>query len=398
MISKKTIYWIYPHFKFWMGGAKFLFEVGRRINRNKKYQVIFVANLGKKEIINKFKKERVNVITTSFISTNSLLYWGFLPFFLILDLISVFTKVKNYDILVATLFPSNLIASIISLLTKKPYIYYCYEPFPFFHSKKFIQLQPIHKRIFLSFLAKVYGWLDIWATRKAKLIITFDEEKRRQIKKIYQKDTKISSVGVDTNHFKPLDRSGLKSKHKNKNFIIHSTDYTELKKTDLALKAFQKLIKLNKVKNVVLLITSTRPDFPEKNKYIFLAKKLGIEKYVEFLGFLPYEKLPYYYSSAICYLSTIIDPFMISPNLPVKEALSCGTPVLRKKTEVIDVIDNVNGFIVNPKDSQEVANKIEFLIKNKKMRKIMGINGRKYIIKNYSWSKVIKNFLEFFSS
>ncbi|GIW63098.1 MAG: hypothetical protein KatS3mg090_0924 [Patescibacteria group bacterium] len=175
MITKKII-WFYPHLRFFMGGTVHLLEQLKEIKR-RGYDVSLIINTGDLQIIEKFKKEgnlKVNNLNT--FCTNDFIYWIFFPIFLLADLFRIYNianKEVNQDnskdvVFFATLFPSNLIAFILSRLFKKKYYFYCYEPFPFFHDREYIDKQSFSRRTILRVLSFLYGWLDVVAVKKAK--------------------------------------------------------------------------------------------------------------------------------------------------------------------------------------------------------------------------------------
>ena len=56
------------------------------------------------------------------------------------------------------------------------------------------------------------------------------------------------------------------------------------------------------------------------------------------------------------------------------------------------VVDDMkNGLLIKPKDSMDLANKIEELILNQNLRYIMGENGRKKYLEKYSIGSFISN-------
>src|SRR3990167_11199758 len=101
------------------------------------------------------------------------------------------------------------------------------------------------------------------------------------IKKTYNFNSIITLMGVDSNHFKTYKSNKIMSIYKNKIIISHSTDYSTMKRTELAIYAIDKVAKV--FPNIVLLITSTQPNSPSKKKYIELVKRLRLEKSVVFL-------------------------------------------------------------------------------------------------------------------
>ncbi|MGC9125781.1 MAG: glycosyltransferase, partial [Caldisericaceae bacterium] len=51
------------------------------------------------------------------------------------------------------------------------------------------------------------------------------------------------------------------------------------------------------------------------------------------------------------------------------------------------VEENECGFTVNPDDFDEIANKIQYLMKHPDERKLMGQKGRESVLANYTWDK-----------
>ncbi|GIW68017.1 MAG: hypothetical protein KatS3mg096_885 [Candidatus Parcubacteria bacterium] len=402
MITKKII-WFYPHLRFFMGGTVHLLEQLKEIKR-RGYDVSLIINTGDLQIIEKFKKEgnlKVNNLNT--FCTNDFIYWIFFPIFLLADLFRIYKIInKKLDqdnskevVFFATLFPSNLIAFILSRLFKKKYYYYCYEPFPFFHDKEYINKQPFFRRMVLKILSFLYGWLDIIAVQKAKKIFTFNFIKRKLIKKVYNRDSIVTFLGIDTEFFRKIpDRENFVLKqYKGKYLVYHSTDYTPTKNTDKAIEIIRRVV--NKEPNVLLLISSTQPNNPNKKKYIELVKKYRLEEKVKFLDLLPRDHLPYYYSASVCYLFTAtLD--IHSTSLPNLEAMACQTPVIRpylKEEGDYEFHDGEAGYIVNINNYDEVANKIVDFIRNPNLRTKMGITGRKIIENKYRWESVVDKIL-----
>jgi glycosyltransferase involved in cell wall biosynthesis len=161
-----------------------------------------------------------------------------------------------------------------------------------------------------------------------------------------------------------------------------------MKRTDLALDVISHLTK--EFPDILLLVTSTQPDSPAQAIYQKQAKHLGIEKNVTFLGWIDYQDLPLYYAAATCYLSCSHDEMLgtTSSNLPVKEALSCQTPAIRANITTEDVEDGVSGFLVDPRNTAEVAEKIRYIITHPKEAVAMGKKGRAKIQQLYNWDHV----------
>lgn len=391
MRKKRTIYWHFPHLLFMMGGAQFLLKT--TIELNKQYDVIIVTNKISKSVKKEFDKQKIKVLTTSNKSTNDLIYWLFFPIYLLIDIYKSLKYLSKANIVFCTSFQSNVVVFINKIINKKEYYFVCYEPFPFFHNKQFINGFSFIKRVLLTILSFLYSSWDIMASQQAMKVFTLNEITKKMNKQVYGVDSVITLMGVDSVHFSQKKDEFNSNKYKKRKILVHSTDYTLMKNTDLAIKATSLLVK--KYPKLILLITSTRPNAPEKSNYIKLVSKLNIENNVEFLDLVDYEKLPILYSNAFCYLSCSYDEMLgtTSSNLPVKEALACGTPAIRANITTEDVEDGISGFLVDPRDTGLVAKKLEYLIKNPEKAKKMGLTGRKKIVKLYKWENVAKTII-----
>jgi len=388
----KKISWHYPHLKYWMGGTKFLYEVAIRIN--KKSSVDIITNSGQRWVISQFTKNQINVFTTTGpFYPNPFFFWFLFPVMFIWDTIKTYFYIKKSNILVATLFPSNLTMALLSLLTNKPYFYYCYEPYPYFHNREFINSHGTLLRVFIKITALIYKQLDLWAAKRATKIFTLNNIMQKAVYRIYHKHSVVTYMGVDTNLFKKYSNNKINRRYKKNLLIVHSTDYTPAKKTDLAIAAIKKLVV--KFPNILLLITSTLPDSPNKQRYQKIINQNHLNNNVRLLGLVSSNDLPLFYSAAICYLSCSDDKMLgtTSSNLPVKEAMACATPAIRVNITDEDIEDSVSGFLVEPNDIDATAKKIKFLIEYPKKRLLMGEKGRQKIIKLYNWDKVTQKII-----
>ena len=119
-----------------------------------------------------------------------------------------------------------------------------------------------------------------------------------------------------------------------------------------------------------------------------LSKRLNVEKYVKFAGFVEESLKSLYYKAAdvFCLPSTMSTESFGIVNL---EAMACGIPIVASKMGGIpDVVrDGENGLLVPPKDSDVLADAIIYLLENEDIREKMGKNGRKKA-ENYSWEKI----------
>ena len=119
-----------------------------------------------------------------------------------------------------------------------------------------------------------------------------------------------------------------------------------------------------------------------------LSKVLGIEKNVRFVGFVDDDLKALYYKAAdiFCLPSTMSTESFGIVNL---EAMACGVPIVASKIGGIpDVVkDGENGLLVQPRDSEVLADAIICLLENEDVRERMGKSGRERV-KDYSWERI----------
>ncbi len=120
------------------------------------------------------------------------------------------------------------------------------------------------------------------------------------------------------------------------------------------------------------------------------VSNLGIVDQVVFLDYIPDDELPAYYTVAdVCVSPSIIDLQGDTEGLGMVllEALACETPCVASRVGgIVDIVqDGINGFLVEPKSSAELADKIQWLINNDGLRQEMGTQGRLFVEEYFSW-------------
>ena len=129
------------------------------------------------------------------------------------------------------------------------------------------------------------------------------------------------------------------------------------------------------------------------------AADLGIADCVTFLDYIPDEELPAYYTIADLFVSpSIVDSRGDTEGLGMVllEALACETPCVGSAVGgILDIIqDGDNGFLVEPRDSAAIADKVWQLISDSKLRQEMGKQGRLFVERHFSWQAKAREILQ----
>jgi len=390
-----NIIWLHTHFLYWMGGTKFIHQVIKELKKKNNIKNITVIVENTSDFANKqFKELSIELISLNSKTSTSVIYWALLPFFLINNYFKIKSILKSKklnkknSIIISSMFPMNFIANLFEL----KHVQNCYEPFAFFYDRNFISQFPLLKKTFITILSFFYSPLDKWSTKKSTVLLTLNNTTKKMIKNIYDVDCIKTQAGVNSDLFKPYVSIKIKNKYKNQKIAIHSTDYSPVKGTDLVIKAFA--VASKKIPNARLLITTTIDDSQRKSELIKLAKNLKVKNKIDFLGFLPIEELPQYYSLANVMIQGAYSESSgtTSMSLPIKEAMCCETPAIRPDIGGEDVIDGKSGFLVDPRKTLLLAEKMKILLKNDKLSKKMGKVGREYIKNKYTWENTAKIF------
>lgn len=162
----------------------------------------------------------------------------------------------------------------------------------------------------------------------------------------------------------------------------------EVKGHKYAIQAVAKVVK--KHKNTEYLIAG---DGPLKKELESLVLKLGIKKYVRFLGAVNQDEVIELYRLAQIFVLpsvTASDGAREGQGLVFQEAQASGLPVVSTLCGGIPegVIDGKSGFLVPEKDVDALAEKLEYLIEHTEVWPEMGRYGCKFVEGKYDIKKL----------
>lgn len=128
-------------------------------------------------------------------------------------------------------------------------------------------------------------------------------------------------------------------------------------------------------------------DGPLEGELRKLAGRLGVDRYVRFIGFLP-DIHPLLGATDLLVHPSLGEGFGLAP----LEAMGHGLPVVASRVlalaEVIE--EDKSGLLVPPEEPGQLADAIITLLKNAQLRKKMGEAGRQRFLENFTLDKMVK--------
>jgi glycosyltransferase involved in cell wall biosynthesis len=239
----------------------------------------------------------------------------------------------------------------------------------------------------MRLISMIKKHIAVFTLKKADVITCDAKHMKEAMKKLGVPAEKIQLIyfGVDTHKFGPSHKSEtLKAKLE----IYDSPTVISLRSLEPVYDV-ETLIKsaplvLGEIPETKFVIAGTGS---EEKKLRELAKSLGVEDNVKFIGFVRNDDLPQYLNSVDVYVSTSLSDAGIAAS--TAEAMACGLPVVI--TDVADnrkwVEDGVNGFLVPIKDPKALAEKIIYLLRNEDVRKRFGKINREIIEERNNYYK-----------
>ncbi|MFA6322217.1 MAG: glycosyltransferase family 4 protein [Candidatus Buchananbacteria bacterium] len=128
--------------------------------------------------------------------------------------------------------------------------------------------------------------------------------------------------------------------------------------------------------------------------YASIANQLRIHKKTIFTGRVGDQDLPKHYNLAdVCILPSVDKSEAFG--LVLVEAMACGKPVIATNLAGVRsvVTDNINGLLVEPKNADDLANKINYILNNPAEAENFGRAGLIQARAKYDW-QIIGNQLE----
>ncbi len=275
-----------------------------------------------------------------------------------------------------------------------PAVYYCLQPPRFVYdlmSETIAANKPLGYLIPL--VAVPYRAMDIIAARSCDMLFANSKEYAKWCEELYGgTEIRVMSPGVDLDLARNLQPQQIRERHAidpGDKLVITVNKLIPRKNLDVFLRVARRVI--DRVPDARFAIVG---DGPIKSSLTDLAKALDLGERVTFTGHLPdFSDITDFYAACDVYV-------FLEKNVPfgltLLEASTCGTPVvgIRGGGALETVIDGETGFLVGPElDSEEISDKICWLLENVGERLAMGQRARQHA-QNFSWENRARAFIE----
>ena len=217
---------------------------------------------------------------------------------------------------------------------------------------------------------------------KAKVIVTVSKATKDDIVRLGIDGSKVHVLyeGVELEEF-DIDNA---RKNKNKLFTITAPSRISSEKGQhILIDAFNRLP--GEIKDRCKLIIV---GYVFDTKYYSKLKKLAAHPNIEIITDVP--KIQKYYETAdLIAFPTLMHEGFGRVSI---EGLACEKPVVASNFPAVCEVLKDYGVIVKPNDAMELKNAILKIYSNLDKYKKLAKEGRKYVLANYSWDKVLKRY------
>jgi glycosyltransferase involved in cell wall biosynthesis len=231
-----------------------------------------------------------------------------------------------------------------------------------------------------------------YSVKRAKRVLTISDASKSDIMKEYRvPDKKIVTIYPGIKEITSLEprvfgMNQLKANYGlTDRFVLFVGTLQPRKNIVRLIEAFKKVIDKEDgsdgSKNLQLVIIGKRGWLYEE--ILEKPNDLGIADRVKFLEGINDDELAVFYQHALCYvLPSLYEGF----GLPVVEAMQRGCPVITSKVSSMPEAGGDAALYVNPESVDDIAEKIEQVISDKKLRESMIAKGKEQV-KKFSWEK-----------
>ena len=338
------------------GGSRFVIDYADGLQMQHGHQVTIVCDVASATAREQVLSKNLGLVELDDCSTNSPLYWLTLPWRIARKRRALARRIAEFDVVLNSMFPMSWLA--MGLPLRKVQI--CYEPFAFFYDQPFLMNFKASHRWFFKLAKILYASRDRAALRSMDRVITINKTNVPKLRQTYGVEAEVVYAGIDTDLYQRAPSAAitaLRSRSTGAPLLFHSTDLTVLKGSFALLDVLARLTAAWPTLKLVVTVYVHDPAGVER--FLQRVRELNLQRHVDYLGLLPREELPLYYSA----VDFVCQPSLNQPaSWPLKEALICGTPIIGG-VESEEVETGVNGARIDVRDVEAAVVQLDSLFR-----------------------------------
>jgi len=233
----------------------------------------------------------------------------------------------------------------------------------------------------------VVKWLTRPALPRARLVQAVCHSLAERARRLGAREVVVVPNGVDTAMFKPGDRAALRQQlacEPDDKLIVCAARLSAEKCHEILLHSVAELRRRGLPVRLLLIGAGPMKDALQRK-----ARELELAAHVQFVGYLPQDKLAQYLAA-----SDVFALPSLAEGLPVSilEAMACGTAVVATHVDgTPDIItDGQNGFLVPPGDVAALTARLEQALSDDALRQRLADAGLQRIRERFCWEKVLQ--------
>jgi len=250
--------------------------------------------------------------------------------------------------------------------------------------------------------------IELRGARMADLIVTVSYAMKDELIQLgFPKDKiQVSYNGVDPQKYNPAD---VKPEQ-----VKRVREYYGIKDDDLMILFLGRLVGVKGIDKLIMALPHILPKYPnvklvivgvgELSEYFTnLVRTMRLEPYVKFrFDFIPEEERILHYAACdVAAFPSLYEPF----GIVALEAMAMEKPVVvgaagvsGMREIVICCGEEQCGFHINPNNPSDIAWGIMSALEDPERRKWLGKNGRKRVLKEFSWTRIAEKTINLYES
>jgi len=260
----------------------------------------------------------------------------------------------------------------------------------------------------LSLFERIHLFLDPYLMRRVSRVIALNETAKQSF--VSRGRVKVGNVvvvhnGVDTSFFRQdIEVTEVAGKYRleGKHVVLFVGRLARIKGVEHLMKAADIVVnQFGYGKMLFILVGPPSFDATERpmgmDEITNYIEQHHLNKNVILTGSLALEEVRRLYAACDIF---VLPSLAEGDPLVTIEAMASGKPVIGTRVGGIprQIRDGWNGFLIEPANEQQLAEKIKYLVDNPEERESMGANSRRYAEEEFDWRKVAEQLSTIYAS